>query len=158
MKLRDDNSHVRLLGYLIALELIKKSSGPQQVDVAEQILSGLGIDKLVGVDDLSQEHLALEVWADSFHVRFFSLTLVHIPQKSDDASLGKYIVTKPNGKTTLCWMQIAVVAAMARIPCPTGAIHHWLLEAPKVSKLVVWDSSIIHLESSVKPKGSVTCV
>jgi U3 small nucleolar RNA-associated protein 10 len=60
-KIRDDNSHVRSLGYLIALALIKKSSGNQQVDIAEQILSGLGVDEFAGVDDLSQEHLALEV-------------------------------------------------------------------------------------------------
>ena len=60
-KLRDENSHVRSLNYLIALALVKKSSGRQQIDIAEHILSGMGVDALAGVDDLSQEHLALEV-------------------------------------------------------------------------------------------------
>ena len=61
IKMRDVNSHVRLFGYLIALELIKKSSGHQQVGIGEQIQSCLGVDELAGVDDLSQEHLSLEV-------------------------------------------------------------------------------------------------
>ena len=61
IKLRDDNSHVRLFGYLIGLELLKKTSGHQQVDIGEQVLSCLGVDELAGVDDLSQEHLSLEV-------------------------------------------------------------------------------------------------
>jgi hypothetical protein len=67
MKLRDDNSYIRLLGYLIALELVKKSSGYQQVGIGEQILSCLGVDELAGVDDLSQEHLCLEVCPVSCH-------------------------------------------------------------------------------------------
>ena len=61
IKLRDDNSHVRLFGYLIGQELLKKTSGHQQVDIGEHILSCLGVEELAGVDDLSQEHLSLEV-------------------------------------------------------------------------------------------------
>lgn len=71
-KLRDENAQVRSLGYLIGLALIKKSSGHQQVDVGEQILSGLGVDELTCVDDMLQERLALEVCAESYHVKFHS--------------------------------------------------------------------------------------
>ena len=60
-KLRDENSHVRSLSYLITLALVKKSSGHQRIDIGEHILPGMGVDALAGVDDLSQEHLALEV-------------------------------------------------------------------------------------------------
>ena len=64
-KLRDENSHVRSLSYLIGLALVKKSTGHQQIDIGEHILSAMGVDALAGIDDLSQEHLALEVNAKS---------------------------------------------------------------------------------------------
>jgi U3 small nucleolar RNA-associated protein 10 len=60
-KLCDDNPHVRLLGHLIALALLNKSPRHLQVDIGEQILACMGVADLTGVDDLSQEHLALEV-------------------------------------------------------------------------------------------------
>jgi hypothetical protein len=90
----------------------------------------------------------------AIHIRLVDCVL----QKSDDTLFGKYIVTKPNAKTSLCWMQIAIVAAIARIPCPTDITVDWLLQSQKVSNFVIWLLYLTHLETSVKPKDNATYV
>ena len=46
----------------------------------------------------------------------------------------KYIVTKPHSRTSLRWMQIAVLAGMARIPLPVQSEElNWMLDSEKVS-------------------------
>jgi len=73
-KLEDARPHVELLGYLIALSLIKKSSGQSQMEMARKFLNILGLDELPDIDDLSQDHLTLQV--HSFLV-IFVLIIFH---------------------------------------------------------------------------------
>jgi U3 small nucleolar RNA-associated protein 10 len=56
-KLEDARPHVKLMGYLIALSLIKKSSGKPQIEMARRFMDVMGLDKLPNIDDLSQDHL-----------------------------------------------------------------------------------------------------
>lgn len=129
-KLSDDNSYTRLLAHLISFALITNSPGESQMDVVEKFWSILAINELSGVDDLSQEHLILEVDSNDL---FFFVNLNKTFQKPNDISFGKYIITKPNSKTAIRWAQIAVVGAMARVPCPNNVDLNWLLESSKVS-------------------------
>ena len=75
-KLEDARPHVELLGYLIALSLIKKSSGQSQIEMARKFLDVLGLDELPDIDDLSQDHLTLEV--NFFLVIFFVLIIFYV--------------------------------------------------------------------------------
>ena len=49
------------MGYLIALSLVKKSSGKPQIEMARRFMDVMGLDELPNIDDLSQDHLTLEV-------------------------------------------------------------------------------------------------
>ena len=60
-KLEDARPHVKLLGYLIALSLVKKSSGKPQIEMARRFMDVMGLNELPDIDDLSQDHLTLEV-------------------------------------------------------------------------------------------------
>lgn len=60
-KLTDSHPHIKLMGYLVATALVKQLSGDRQVDVAHQILATMNLNELSGIDDSSQEHLALGV-------------------------------------------------------------------------------------------------
>lgn len=60
-KLKDSHPHVKLMGYLVALALVKKLSKDRQIDVAHEIIATINLNELSGVDDSSQEHLALGV-------------------------------------------------------------------------------------------------
>ncbi len=60
-KLSDSRPHVKLLSHLIALSLIKTLSGEYQIELAQKVLSLMNLDELAGIDDLSQEHLTLNV-------------------------------------------------------------------------------------------------
>lgn len=60
-KLRDSHPYVKLMGHLIALSLIKILSGERQIEVAQKVLALMNLDELSGIDDLSQEHLTLNV-------------------------------------------------------------------------------------------------
>ena len=60
-KLSDSRPHVKLLSHLIALSLIKTLSGEHQIELAQKVLSLMNLDELAGIDDLSQEHLTLNV-------------------------------------------------------------------------------------------------
>ncbi|KAF8966928.1 armadillo-type protein [Flammula alnicola] len=108
-KLQDCHPYVKLMGYLIALALIKKLSGGHQIEIAHKILGVMAIDQLSGIDDMSQEHLTLD--------------------STGDISLGKYIITKPNSTTALNWLQISVIAAISRIPKPTDLVLDWVSES-----------------------------
>ncbi|PPQ90282.1 hypothetical protein CVT25_013107 [Psilocybe cyanescens] len=107
-KLKDSHSHVKLMGYLVALALVKKLSGDRQIDVAHEIIATIDLNELSGVDDSSQEHLALG--------------------SAEYKSLGKHIITKPSSRTTLNWLQISLVAAISRIPRPTDLVLDWVTE------------------------------
>jgi len=60
-KLRQDDAHTKLLGYLIVISLIKKSTEERRAHVAYMVMEAMSLSQLPGVDDLSQEHLALGV-------------------------------------------------------------------------------------------------
>ena len=49
------------MGYLIALSLVKKSSGKLQIEMARRFMDLMGLVELPDIDDLSQDHLTLEV-------------------------------------------------------------------------------------------------
>lgn len=65
-KMQIDNNHVKLINHLIALALVRKTSEERQVHVARKLVDAMAIEHLSGVDDLSQEHLALEVCSLSY--------------------------------------------------------------------------------------------
>lgn len=73
-KLSDDNSYIRLLAHLISLALITNSSGGNQMDIVEKLWSAMAINELSGIDDLSREHLGLEVISNQL---FFFLSLIN---------------------------------------------------------------------------------
>jgi hypothetical protein len=64
------------MGYLIALSLIKKSSGEPQIELARRFMDVMGLDELPDIDDLSQDHLTLEV--HFFFGIFFNVILFRI--------------------------------------------------------------------------------
>ncbi|KDR78387.1 hypothetical protein GALMADRAFT_245550 [Galerina marginata CBS 339.88] len=109
-KLRGAFPHVQLMGYLITLSLVRKLSGERQVEVAQKIMGIMALKELSGIADDSQEHLALN--------------------SPEDRSLGKYIISKPNSRTTLNWLQISLIAAISQMARPTGLVLDWLAEAP----------------------------
>jgi hypothetical protein len=49
------------MGYLIALSLVKKSSGKPQIEMARMFMDVMGLNELPDIDDSSQDHLTLEV-------------------------------------------------------------------------------------------------
>ena len=57
--------YVKLLAYVVVLVLLRKVEGERKVEVAEKIMCALRLaddgNGIEGVDDLSQEHLAIEV-------------------------------------------------------------------------------------------------
>ena len=127
IKLRDDNSHVRLFGYLIGLELLKKTSGHQQVDIGEQILSCLGVDELAGVDDLSQEHLSLEVCfamhTCSVDTEFICLRSLTIPY------LGNISLQNPTARPPLtgCKLRLSPLSQESLVRLASFLIGYWNL-------------------------------
>lgn len=60
-KFKDSHPHVKLLGHLIGISLIRQSTGSRQIESAYKIMQTINLSELSGIDDLSQEHLALEV-------------------------------------------------------------------------------------------------
>lgn len=60
-KLHDENHNVQLLSYLISLSLVKKLSGEHQIHFAHRLLTSMGSVQFAHIDDMSQEHLALNV-------------------------------------------------------------------------------------------------
>lgn len=70
--------YVKLLAYVVVLVLLRKVEGERKVEVAEKIMCTLrladGENGIEGVDDLSQEHLTLEVCLLLFFLTFCSLT------------------------------------------------------------------------------------
>ena len=139
-KMRDENVYVKLLAYVIVLVLLRKvEGGERKVEVGEKTLCALclagGENRIEGVGDLSQEHLALEVCLLlSFFNFLFSDFLLLNWQKEGDISFAKYIITKPQSRTSLRWIQTAVLAGIARIPLPVqGEELNWMLESAKVS-------------------------
>jgi hypothetical protein len=61
------------MGYLIALSLVKKSSGMPQLEMARRFMDLMGLVGLPDIDDLSQDHLTLEV--NFFFVILFPVIL-----------------------------------------------------------------------------------
>jgi U3 small nucleolar RNA-associated protein 10 len=60
-KLHDENHNSQMLSYLIALSLVKKLSGEHQITFAHRLLASMGSVQFAHIDDMSQDHLALNV-------------------------------------------------------------------------------------------------
>ncbi|KAF9526013.1 hypothetical protein CPB83DRAFT_877003 [Crepidotus variabilis] len=114
LQLQHDIAHVKLMAYLIMLAVIKNTSGVRQLELATQVIDTMAMEQLSGVDDFSQEHLALE--------------------KPDDTSFGKYIVTKPHSRVALHWIQISIIAAISRIQAPKDTVIDWVAPGLKDAK------------------------
>ncbi|KAF8901036.1 armadillo-type protein [Gymnopilus junonius] len=127
-KLHESRLHVKLMGYLVTLAIIRKLSGECQIAFAQKVLAIIALNELSGIDDHSQEHLALG--------------------SSQDISLGKYVVTKPNSKTTLNWLQILAVAAISQISRPPGTNLDWLADPKAAHPYVSLARSIYQLANA----------
>ncbi|RDB23790.1 U3 small nucleolar RNA-associated protein 10 [Hypsizygus marmoreus] len=114
-KLRDTNPHVKVLSYLIVRSLLRQLSGEHQVDAAQRVLDLIDVEELAGMEDLS-------LGGDS------------LDQAIDDVALGKVIVSKPSSRSTLRWLQIAVIALVPTIQKPTGIVLNWLVESSSSSQ------------------------
>ncbi|KAG6888637.1 hypothetical protein C0992_007989 [Termitomyces sp. T32_za158] len=103
-KLKDGNLHTRVLGYLIARALLIQLSGEHQVEAGHRVLDVIDIAELHGMEDF--------------------------PPDSEDSdkegALSKIVVTKPSSKNTIQRLQLATVALLPSIQCPTGIVLNWL--------------------------------
>ncbi|KAG6909155.1 hypothetical protein DXG01_001782 [Tephrocybe rancida] len=110
-KLKDDNSHTRVLGYLIARALLTQLSGEHQVEAGHRVLDVIDVAELEGMEGFPQE----------------------IEDFIGDATLFKVTVTKPSSRSTLQRLQLGVVALLPSIQRPTGLILNWLASNPETS-------------------------
>ncbi|KAG6866337.1 hypothetical protein C0991_005804 [Blastosporella zonata] len=103
-KLKDENPHIRVLGYLIARALLSQLSGEHQVEAGHRVLDVIDVAELEGMEDFPQE-----------------------TENSDsDVVLFKAAVTKPSSRSTLQRLQLGIVALLPSIQRPTGLVLNWL--------------------------------
>ncbi|KAG6857013.1 hypothetical protein H0H87_010685 [Tephrocybe sp. NHM501043] len=103
-KLKDENPHTRVLGYLIARALLTQLSGEHQVEAAHRVLDVVDVAELGVMEDVPQE----------------------AEGSNGDAILFKVAVTKPSSKNTLQRLQLCVVALLPSIQRPAGLVLNWL--------------------------------
>lgn len=60
-KLQDSRPHVKLMAYLVSISATRKLAGDGQTAFAQKLLDAMDINEISGIDDNSQEHLALSV-------------------------------------------------------------------------------------------------
>ncbi|KAF8797612.1 hypothetical protein BYT27DRAFT_7204423 [Phlegmacium glaucopus] len=115
-KLTDSNPYISLMSHLIGLGLIRKLSGEHQLEVAHTIVDAMKLEQLSGIDDFSQGQNTLESFANSSFEKFT-----------------KYVIMKPNSKTALHCVQIAIIAAISQIARPSHLSLNWLMETNSMS-------------------------
>ncbi|KAH6904492.1 hypothetical protein BKA70DRAFT_1373519 [Coprinopsis sp. MPI-PUGE-AT-0042] len=104
-KLSDENPWKRSLAFLTLHSLLVQLSGSHQLQAGKVVLDALALDTLPALDDISEDQ---------------SLDQVLSPE-----AVGKLVVAKPNSKTTLSWLQLSLLKAVAKIPKPTSRSIDW---------------------------------
>ena len=114
-KLRDDNPHIQILTHLVMHALIKQLSGEHQIDAAHKILETIDYEQISAIQSLS---------ADASELLQVSLTISspsHLEcslQRLDGEELSRHTVVKPSSKSTLLWLQLAIIAVVPSIYVP----------------------------------------
>ena len=114
-KLRDDNPHIQILTHLVMHALIKQLSGEHQIDAAHRILETIDYEQISAIQSLSED--ASELLQVSLTISSHS----HIEsshQGLDGEELARHTVVKPSSKSTLLWLQLAVIAVTPSISAP----------------------------------------
>ncbi|KAM6493306.1 hypothetical protein JOM56_011440 [Amanita muscaria] len=102
-KLQVDDPHAQAFAYLIIHALIQQLSGEHQVNAALKVLEVLGRDVCANLASVALDSdKALE--------------------SLDGVELARHTVIKPSSKSTLPWLQLAIVAAIPSITPPSIAL------------------------------------
>ncbi|KAF6750908.1 armadillo-type protein [Ephemerocybe angulata] len=112
--LQAENSHSRAFGFLVMRSLLERMSGAHQVEVANKALDALDLEQLPSLDDLAADE---------------SLEDAVKPE-----TIGKAVVVKPSSKTTLAWLQVGVIAAIAKVPQPLNKTIDWFKDQDTMSR------------------------
>ncbi|KAG6822315.1 hypothetical protein H0H92_014349, partial [Tricholoma furcatifolium] len=105
-KLKDENSHTKALGYLIAYALLSQLSGEHQIEAGHKVLDVIDVAELDGMEDFPGEAVV---------------------GSNSQVILMKVAVTKPNSRSTIQRLQLAIVALLPSIQRPDGVILNWLV-------------------------------
>ncbi|KAG6822289.1 hypothetical protein H0H92_014415, partial [Tricholoma furcatifolium] len=105
-KLKDENSHTKALGYLIAYALLSQLSGEHQIEAGHKVLDVIDVAELDGMEDFPGEAMV---------------------GSNSQVTLMKVAVTKPNSRSTIQRLQFAIVALLPSIQRPDGVILNWLV-------------------------------
>ncbi|KAF6741372.1 hypothetical protein DFP72DRAFT_995311 [Ephemerocybe angulata] len=112
--LQAENPHSRAFGFLVMRSLLERMSGAHQVEVANKVLDTLDLEQLPSLDDLAADE---------------SLEDAVKPE-----TIGKAVVVKPSSKTTLAWLQVGVIAAIAKVPQPLNKTIDWFKDQDTMSR------------------------
>ncbi|KAF8630264.1 hypothetical protein AX17_005450 [Amanita inopinata Kibby_2008] len=103
LKLQDENPHAQTLGHLILRALLKQLSGEHQIDAVHKVLEVIG----------------------SSGFQNFTIDTEDLLESLEDQNLGKHIVVKPSSKSTLHWLQVAIISTIPTISTPSGVTIDW---------------------------------
>lgn len=113
-KLHDENPHSRAFAYLVMRALVEKMSGAHQIEVANKVLEALNLEELPSLDDLPESQ--------------------SVDEAVQNEVIGKAVVSKPSSKTTLAWLQVGVLVAIAQVPQPANKEIDWFKATDPMSR------------------------
>ncbi|TFK24886.1 hypothetical protein FA15DRAFT_669091 [Coprinopsis marcescibilis] len=113
-KLKDENPWTRSLALLIVRFLVEQLSDSHQLQVGKAVLESLNLESLPSVEDLAE--------GQSFE------------EAVNSDTVGKLVVAKPQSKTTQGWLQISVIASVARISKAVKKSIDWFKNVDKTSE------------------------
>ncbi|EAU87657.2 hypothetical protein CC1G_09118 [Coprinopsis cinerea okayama7 len=114
-RLNDDNSWSRSLAFLVVRALLENLSDSHQHQAGKAVLEALNLETLPSIEDLSEDQSFEEAVRGDV--------------------IGRYVVAKPNSKTTLGWLQVSGLAAVAKIPKPLNKSVDWFKAVEKACLL-----------------------
>ncbi|KAK2465147.1 hypothetical protein APHAL10511_002839 [Amanita phalloides] len=126
--LRDDNPHIQVLTHLVMHALIKQLSGEHQIVAAHIIMENIDCEQFSSIQNLPEG-------------------IDELLQGLDGAELVKHTVVKPSSRSTLHWIQLAIIAAISTIPAPVPALD-WTTDLNSTSTYVELMRSVYYIANA----------
>ena len=111
--LQGENTHARSFAFLTLRALLERLPQSQQVDVAYKALDTIQLEQLPAVDDLPDAQ--------------------GVAEAVKPEAISRFVVVKPNSKTTLAWLQIGLITEVAKLSPPINQDTDWFKDIDPVS-------------------------